>query len=59
MFPTSELKTAGPSLEGCGRYNLPRIEATNLGESAARPLGPRPLEKSKCSDPHQNFFGGG
>ena len=59
MFPTSELKTAGPSLEGCGRYSLPRIEATDLGEAAARPPGRRALEKKRCSDRHQNFFAGG
>ena len=53
MFPTSELKTAGPSLEGCGRYGLPRIDWPSLGEAAARPPGKRPLEKKIFSDLHQ------
>ena len=53
MFPTSEPKTAGASPQGYGRYGLPRIEAIDLGEAAARPPGKRPLEKKKFSDPHQ------
>ena len=53
MFPTSEPKTPGPSLEGCRRYSLPRIDWPSLGEAAVRPPGKRALEKKKCSDPHQ------
>ena len=59
MLPTSEPKTPGPCRKGCGRYGLPRFELRNLGEAAARPLGKRPLEKKKCSDPRQIFFAGG
>ena len=53
MLPTSELKTAGASPQGYGRYSLPRFELRNLGEAAARPPGKRPLEKKIFSDPHQ------
>ena len=34
-------------------------DSMNLWEAAASALGPRPLEKSKWSNPHQTFFGSG
>ena len=45
MLPTSERKTPDPSLEGCRRWGLPRIDARDLGKVAARPLGEYPSKK--------------
>ena len=45
MCPTSERKTPGACREGCGRWGLPRIDARDLGEVAARPPGEKPSKK--------------
>ena len=57
MFPTSELKTAGPSLEGCGRYSLPRIEATDLGEAGRKAPGAKTPRKKNFLRSSPNSVG--
>ena len=59
MFPTSELKTSGPSLEGCRRCSLPSTAQANLGEAGREAPGEETPRKKKCSDLRQNFFAGG
>ncbi len=49
MFPTSELKTSGPSLEGCRRCSLPSTAQANLGEAGREAPGEETPRKKKSA----------
>ncbi len=56
MFPTSELKTSGPSLEGCRRCSLPSTAQANLGEAGREAPGEETPRKKKVLRSAPKFF---